>query len=100
MTQTTPQQPDDGGAARDMSLRDTFATHAMQAMVAGHRKTNRDPRRKGGDEPLLDYTSPDCEGVTEDSESNARIIAQTAYEVADAMLAARTTPAAKKEENQ
>lgn len=72
-----------------MSLRDYFAAKAMQAMVAGHLKHNRDPSRRGGDEPLLDYTSPDCEGVDEDDEAGATIIAATAYSVADAMLAAR-----------
>lgn len=72
-----------------MSLRDWFAGQAMAAMVAGHLKHNRDPSRRGGDEPLLDYTMPDCEGVIEERECNAPIMASVAYEVADAMLAAR-----------
>ena len=74
---------------KGMTLRDYFAAKAMAAMVAGHLKHNLDPSERGGDDPLFDYTTPDCEGVTEDSEANAQIMAETAYQVADAMLAAR-----------
>ena len=77
------------GGSTGMSLRDYFAGQAMAAMVAGHLKHNRDPSRRGGDEPLLDYTMPDCEGVIEERDCNAPIMASVAYAMADAMLAAR-----------
>lgn len=70
--------------------REDCAAKAMQAMVAAHIKYNRDPRKRGGDDPLFDYATPDCESILEDREANTQIIAKTAYNVADAMLAARS----------
>lgn len=90
---TTPH--DDGGPAfpigpyNGMSLRDYFAARAMAAMVAGHRKHTLDSLDRGGRCDPIDFSAPSCESVVEDDEANAQIMAETAYQVADAMLAAR-----------
>lgn len=72
-----------------MSLRDYFAAKAMAAMVAGHRKHTLDSLDRGGRCDPIDFSAPSCESVVEDDEANAQIMAETAYQVADAMLAAR-----------
>lgn len=80
----------DGGPAREMTLRDHFATAAMQAMVSSYRKCDRGDMDGSGMDLytpernlLLDYNKQS------DVYEGAKEISDDAFIIADAMLDAR-----------
>lgn len=98
---------DDGGPAfpvADMgktqcpglSLRDYFAAKAMQAMVGSYRMTMRG-KDESYDDQESDHTYPHRDMMVDKNQhtgeyEGANEIADDAYIIADAMLAARATP--------
>jgi len=93
-----PRSGDNFGRTREgMSLRDWFAGQAMQAMVGSYRMTLRG-KDESDDEREADHTYPHRDMMVDKNihtgeYEGANEIADDAYVIADAMIAARKPPA-------